>query len=35
MAQRLWKGIKDSTKGWTIATEQTVAELQGLPQLEE
>ncbi len=25
MAQRLWKGIKDSTKGWTIVTEQTVA----------
>ncbi len=35
MAQRLWKGIKDSTKGWTIVTEQTVAGLQGLPQPEE
>jgi ribonuclease HI len=35
MAQRLWKGIKDSTTGWTIVTEQTVAGLQGLPQPEE
>ena len=35
MAQRLWKGIKDATKGWTIVTEQTVAGLQGLPQPEE
>ncbi len=35
MAQRLWKGIKDSARGWTIVTEQTVAGLQGLQQLEE
>jgi hypothetical protein len=35
MAQRLCKGSKDSTKGWTIVTVQTVAGLQGLPQLEE
>ncbi len=35
MAQRLWQGIKDSTKEWTIVTEQTVAGLQGLPQPEE
>jgi hypothetical protein len=35
MAWRLWKGIKDSTKGWTIVTEQTVAGLQGLQRLEE
>ena len=35
MAQRLWKGIKDSMKGWTIITEQTVAGLQGLPQPED
>jgi hypothetical protein len=35
MAQRLWKGIKDSTRGWTIVTEQTVAGFQGLQQLEE
>jgi hypothetical protein len=35
MAQSLWKGIKDSTKGWTIITEQTVEGLQGLQQQEE
>jgi len=34
MAQRLWKGIQASTKGWVIAIEQTVAGLQGLPQPE-
>jgi hypothetical protein len=31
MAQWLWKGIADATKGWTIVTEQTVAGIQGLP----
>jgi hypothetical protein len=35
MAQLLWKGNKDSTKGWTIVTEQTVSGLQGLQQPEE
>ncbi len=35
MAQRLWNGIKDCTRGWTIVTEQTVARLQGLKQPEE
>ncbi len=37
MAQRQWKGMKDSTslRGWTIVTEQTVAGLQGLQQQEE
>jgi hypothetical protein len=30
-----WKGFKDSTRFWTIDTEQTVAGLQGLPQPEE
>jgi hypothetical protein len=35
MAHRLWKGIQDSTRGWTIAIEQTVAGLQGLPQPED
>jgi hypothetical protein len=37
MTQMLWKGTKDSTRGWTIVTEQTVAGLQGpgLPQQEE
>ncbi len=35
MAQRLWKAIKNSNRGWTIVTEQTVAGLQGLPQPEE
>ncbi len=34
MAHRLWTGIQDSTKGWTIAVEQTVAGLQGLLQPE-
>ena len=34
MAHRLWTGIQNSTKGWTIAIEQTVAGLQGLPQPE-
>ena len=32
MAHRLWRGITDSTRGWTMAIEQTVAGLQGLPQ---
>ena len=35
MAQRLWKGIESSTKGWTFAIEMTVAGLQGLPQPED
>ncbi len=42
LAQRLWKGIRDASKGWIITTEQTVAGLkglvaglQGLPQPEE
>jgi hypothetical protein len=35
MPQRLWKGIEDSTNGWIIVKEQTVAGLQGLPQPEE
>jgi ribonuclease HI len=35
MAHRLWKGIEDATRGWTIAIEQTVAGLQGLPQPED
>ena len=35
IAQRLWKGIAESTKKWTITVEQTVAGLQGLPQPEE
>jgi hypothetical protein len=35
MAQRLWKGIKDSTRVWAIFTEQTVAGIQGLLQQEE
>ena len=35
MAQRLWKGITDFTKGWIIIAEQTVAGLQGLPQPED
>jgi serine/threonine protein phosphatase 1 len=35
MAQLLWKGIEDSTNGWIIVTEQTVAGLQGLQQSEE
>jgi hypothetical protein len=30
MAQRLWKGIRDATKGWTMVTEQTVEGLLGL-----
>ena len=34
MAHRLWTGIQDHTKGWTIVVEQTVAGLQGLPQPE-
>ena len=34
MAHRLWTGILNFTKGWTIAIEQTVAGLQGLPQPE-
>jgi ribonuclease HI len=32
LAHRLWKGIEDATSGWTLAIEQTVAGLQGLPQ---
>ncbi len=32
---RLWKGIEDSTQGWTICVEQTVEGLQGLPQPED
>ncbi len=35
MAQRLWKGIEDSTKGRTVGTEQTVVGLQGRQQPEE
>ncbi len=35
LAQRLWKGIRDASKGWIITTEQTVAGLQGLQQPEE
>ncbi len=35
MAQGLWKGIEDSTNGWIIVTEQTVAGHQGLQQPEE
>ncbi len=35
MAQMLWKGIKDSTREWTIVTEQTVAGLPVLQQPEE
>jgi len=35
LAQRLWKGITDSTKAWTVTVEQTVAGLQGLPQPED
>ncbi len=35
MPQRPWKGIEDSTNGWIIVKEQTVAGLQGLPQPEE
>jgi hypothetical protein len=35
LAKRLWNGIKPASKRWTIALEQTVAELQGLPQPEE
>jgi hypothetical protein len=31
----LWKGIEDSTNGWIIITEQTVAGLQGLLQPED
>jgi hypothetical protein len=33
LAQRLWKGIRDASKGWIITTEQTVAGLQGLQGL--
>ena len=32
LEHRLWKGIEDATSGWTLAIEQTVAGLQGLPQ---
>jgi hypothetical protein len=35
LAQRLWKGIRDASKGWIITTEQTVAGLQGMQQPEE
>ncbi len=35
LAKRLWKGIRDASKGWIITTEQTVAGLQGLTQPEE
>ncbi len=35
IAQRLWKGIKDASKGWTIVTEKTVEGLLGLPQPED
>jgi hypothetical protein len=35
IAQRLWKGIKEASRGWTIVTEQTVAGLLGLPQPED
>jgi hypothetical protein len=35
IAQRLWKGIKDVSRGWTIVTEQTVEGLLGLPQPED
>jgi hypothetical protein len=35
LAQPLWKGIEDSTNGWIIITEQTVAGLQGLLQPED
>jgi hypothetical protein len=34
LAQRLWKGIRDASKGWIITVEQTVAGLQGLQQPE-
>ena len=34
IAQQLWKGIKDVSRGWTIVTEQTVEGLLGLPQPE-
>ena len=34
LAHRLWKGIRDASKGWIITVEQTVAGLQGLPQPE-
>ena len=33
LAQRLWNGIRDASKGWIITTEQTVASLQGLQGL--
>jgi hypothetical protein len=29
LAQRLWKGIRDASKGWIITLEQTAARLQG------
>ncbi len=32
IAQRLWKGIQDASKLWTIVTKQTVVGLLGLPQ---
>ncbi len=35
LVQRLWKGIRDASKGWIITTEKTVAGLQGLPQPDE
>ncbi len=35
MAHLLWRGIEASTRGWTIAIEQTVAGNQGLQQPED
>ena len=32
LAHRLWKGIRDASKGWIITVEQTVAGLQGMQQ---
>ncbi len=32
LVHRLWKGIEDATSWWTLAIDQMVAGLQGLPQ---